>query len=393
MKRKNTKKKYTRKGKLYKKRKSSKKSKINKIGRRNKITKKKGGNGNQQYIRIIQNKEKPVGKDKMVWKEVALNFDNKGTKYYIEQQTNNGDGIIEYPLLLSKQFSRNLPDNKKETEIQKNLSSIGLAPKINKNSKQIKIKTLPNNNSNHNYSPPNSSDEHANTKIYFVEKKTTFKELINEETDFKHLLESIVSLVEGLLKAGYIQCDMKESNLVLEEEEQQPQEKQEQPQEEQEEQPQEEEKKLIKYKVLIIDTDDPAYFVEYEYTKTIEEKYKNYNTFIALFMLIFYFFQYKNDKGVITKLYGKLSIYEENSNNDERIRNIVKEFMKKFIDTRKINKEYLIAHLKKAEYPIVTIRSMIHRYCFFYKNIYFNFNDPEVLVNHMWTMLEKHGII
>ena len=106
----------------------------------------------------------------MVWKEVALNFDNKGTKYYIEQQTNNGDGIIEYPLLLSKQFSRNLPDNKKETEIQKNLSSIGLAPKINKNSKQIKIKTLPNNNSNHNYSPPNSSDKHETQKYILLEK-------------------------------------------------------------------------------------------------------------------------------------------------------------------------------------------------------------------------------
>ena len=171
----------------------------------------------------------------------------------------------------------------------------------------------------------------------------------------------------------------------LEEEEQQPQEKQEQPQEEQEEQPQEkqeqpqeeqpqqqekqqeEEKKLIKYKVLIIDTDDRAYYFQ-EYTKggneTIEEKYKNYNTFIALFMLIFYFFQYKNDKGVITKVYGKLSIYKDNSNKDERIINIVKEFMKKFIDTRKINKEDLIAHLKKAEDIIVTINSMIHRYCF-----------------------------
>ena len=105
----------------------------------------------------------------MVWKEVALNFENKGTKYYIEKQTNNGEGIIEYPLLLSKN-SRNSPDNEKETEAQKKLSRIGLAPKINKKSKQIKIKTSPNNNSNHNYSLPNSSDEHANRKIYFVEK-------------------------------------------------------------------------------------------------------------------------------------------------------------------------------------------------------------------------------
>ena len=414
MKRKNTKKKYTRKGKLYKKRKSSKKSKINKIGRRNKITKKKGGNGNQQYIRIIQNKEKPVGKDKMVWKEVALNFDNTSRpeyrRYYIEKQNNNGDGIIENPLLLVKLVHPNYIVDDKEMQIQKELSQIGLAPKINKKPKQISRKTSPTNNFNKPYFPKSNKYSETKLLVYFVEKKTTFKELINEETDFKHLLESIVSLVEGLLKAGYIQCDMKESNLVLEEEEQQPQEKQEQPQEEQEEQqpqqqekqqeeqeeqPQKEEKKLIKYKVLIIDTDDPAYFQEYTKggNETIEEKYKNYNTFIALFMLIFYFFQYKNDKGVITKLYGKLSIYEENSNNDERIRNIVKEFMKKFIDTRKINKEDLIAHLKKAEDIIVTIRSMIHRYCFFYKNIYFNFNDPEVLVNHMWTMLEKHGII
>ena len=272
----------------------------------------------------------------MVWKEVALNFDNTSRpeyrRYYIKKQINNGDGIIENPLLLVKLVHPNYNVDDKEMQIQKELSQIGLAPKINKNPKQISRKTSPTNNFNKPYFPPSKKYSETKLLVYFVEKKTTFKELINKETDFEHLLESIVSLVEGLLKAGYIQCDMKESNLVLEEEEQQPQ-QQEKQQEEQEEQPQEEKKKLIKYKVLIIDTDDPENFLKY--TKTIEEKYKNYNTFIALFMLIFYF-EYAIDN--TTKYYGKLSIYKDNSNNDERIINIVKEFMKKFIDTRKINK-------------------------------------------------------
>ena len=408
MKRKNTKKKYTRKGKLYKKRKSSKKSKINKIGRINKITKKKGGNGNHKYIRIIENKEKPVGKDKMVWKEVALNFDNTSRpeyrRYYIEKQINNGDGIIENPLLLVKLVHPNYIVDDTEMQIQKELSQIGLAPKINKKPKQILRKTSPTKNFNKEYFPESHKYSRTKLLVYFVEKKTTFKELINEETDFEHILKSIVSLVEGLLKAGYIQCDMKESNLVLEEEEQQPQEEQPQEeQEEQEEQPQEkqpqqqekqqeEEKKLIKYKVLIIDTDDPENFLKY--TKTIEEKYKNYNTFIALFMLIFYFFQYKNDKGVITKLYGKLSIYEENSNNDERIRNIVKEFLKKYIETRKTNQEDLNAHLTGRKDPIDTIRFMIHHYCIKNQMIYgFDYSDPKNLGNHMWNMLKDHKII
>ena len=240
------------------------------------------------------------------------------------------------------------------------------------------------------------------TEKYILLKKTTFKELINEETDFEHILKSIVSLVEGLLEAGYIQCDMKEPNLVLEEEEQQPQEKQEeQPQEQQEEQPQEEEqqqqeeeKKLIKYKVLTIDTDDPEYFLEYTKggNETIEEKYKNYNTFIALFMLIFYF-QYGGYDNK-TKYYGKLSIYEDNSNKDERIINIVKEFMKKFIVTRKINNKGLIAHLTGREDPIDTIRFMIHHYCIMNQMIYgFDYSDPKNLADNMWTMLEDHNII